>query len=132
MIQRSVIVPKSTEQPNSFLRVLVDLVLSIPFLLCAALVVIIFIMSGCTQMVILPPCGVYEIRARIHVTEDRSSWPEKQRRPDVAGCATSAGDIYLRQQDFAAWITQERNLGHEVEHLINDKHRVFPNPDKVK
>ena len=129
MIQRNLIVQQSTSRLNLFLRALADLVFSVPFLMCAALVVIIFIMSGCTHAVILPPCGTYEVKAKIHITKDRSTWPVKSQRPEVGGVSSTANEIWLRQEDFADWKTQQNNLGHEVEHLIQFKYRVFPNPD---
>jgi hypothetical protein len=97
--------------------------------MCAALVVFIWIMGGCTQMVNLPPCGTYDIPVRLHITQDRSTWPTKSQRTEVGGVSSDAMEIWLRQEDFADWIRQERNLGHEVGHLINFKYKIFPNPD---
>ena len=129
------LVTKDPTDPPGIIAQLCKIIFSVPFLMCAVLVwmiVLSLLAGGCTHAVILPPCGTYDIPVRLHITQDRSTWPTRSQRPEVGGVSSTANEIWLRQEDFADWIRQERNLGHEVEHLINFKYRVFPNPDEVK
>ena len=100
--------------------------------LCVALVLIVLFMfgQGCTQRVILPPCGVYDIPVRLHITKDRSTWPVQSRRTEVGGCATTGNDVYILQATWDNPQTAQWIVGHELQHLLNWQDKRVPNPDK--
>lgn len=89
--------------------------------------------SGCaTVQPQLPPALSIEItRVVVHITEDRSGWPEGHRRPNVAGCSSSANEIWLKRGEFSNPEMVMKILGHELSHLIHWKDKRFPNPDEV-
>ena len=85
--------------------------------------------AGCAPIQPLPPPVSIAMPVRVHITMDRSTWPESMRRSDVRGCADArSGQIWILREAFYNPLGAQETLGHELEHLLRGSDPRMPDP----
>lgn len=86
---------------KTFRGLLIALLFSATFwLIVLTFGVIIIICSACATIQPSPALSIELTRVVVHLTEDRSTWLESTRRAEVAGCASSDNQIWMRRGEF--------------------------------